>query len=70
MKTKYTLLAFAVIGLASCVAVKPHEMVYLNDEEMKLGNSMNKNFEIYIETIREGSTSAGSNKSSGGCGCN
>jgi hypothetical protein len=70
MKIKLLILAITAMGMASCVAVQPHEMVYINDQEMKLGNSIDKSFEIYIETIREGSTSAGSNKSSGGCGCN
>ncbi len=71
MKNKQLLLLSALLlVLGSCGTVKPYEMVYLNDGEMQMGNSSAKNFENYVQSIREGSSGAGSNKSSGGCGCN
>ncbi len=70
MKNNKLLLASLVLTLFSCRSVKPYEMVYLNDSEMQMGNSSAKNYENYIESIREGATPAGSSKSSGGCGCN
>jgi hypothetical protein len=45
-------------------------MVYVNDPEMKMSGSSGKNFELYIESIREGANPSDGGKSSGGCGCN
>lgn len=70
MNTKLLLFILAIVILSSCASVKPHEMVYLNDSEMQMGNSSEKAFEVYVGSIREGASSAGSGKSSGGCGCN
>jgi len=56
--------------LSSCTTLKSYEMVYVNDPEMQMGGSAGKNFEIYIETIREGDNPSDGNKASGGCGCN
>lgn len=55
--------------LSSCVVVKPYEKVYLNDIDMQL-NGQGKNFENYVQSIREGATPTSGAKSSGGCGCN
>jgi Domain of unknown function (DUF4266) len=68
-KKIYMMLALLSI-LASCKSVKPYDMVYLNDSEMQMGNSSAKNYENYVQSIREGATPSGSIKSSGGCGCN
>jgi hypothetical protein len=71
MKNKKLLPASVILCLlASCKSVKPYEMVYLNDSEMQMGNNSAKNYEDYVESIREGATPSGGNKSSGGCGCN
>ena len=59
-----------MILLNSCVALKPYERIYVNDPLMQLGNNHGRNFQDYVHSIREGSTPAGSTKSSGGCGCN
>ncbi len=45
-------------------------MVYQNDPEMQMGNSSGKSYELYIQSIREGASTSGGSKSSGGCGCN
>ncbi len=45
-------------------------MVYVNDPEMQMGADAGKNFQTYIQSIREGATPAGTSKASGGCGCN
>jgi hypothetical protein len=63
-------MACLLLLLGSCRSVKPYEMVYVNDPEMEMGHSQGKNFENYIESIREGASPAGNTKSSGGCGCN
>jgi hypothetical protein len=70
MRYKNIIAILAIIMFSSCMAVKPYDMVYLNDPEMQPGNSAGKNFENYVHTIREGATPAGGSKSSGGCGCN
>ncbi len=69
MKNKIPLLLITLI-VSSCASLKPYEMVYVNDPEMKMSGSSGKNFELYIESIREGSSPSDAGKSSGGCGCN
>jgi hypothetical protein len=65
-------LVFVLIVLlfSSCKTLKPYERVYVNDPEMELAKSPCKNFEGYVESIREGATPTAGSKSSGGCGCN
>lgn len=61
---------FTALTITSCAAVKPHERIYLNDDDMAQGfdqaNIMSNNFQNY----REGSSGANGGKSGGGCGCN
>lgn len=64
------ILFVGLILLSSCASLKPYEMVYVNDPEMKMSGSSGKNFELYMESIREGASPSDGNKSSGGCGCN
>ena len=54
----------------SCVAVKPYEKVYLNDEDMALGIPRFKKFETTFQLYREGGSGANGGKTGGGCGCN
>ena len=65
---------YILTGLAllfqSCTSLQPYEMIYINDFEMQMNSSSQQNFQLYIQSIREGSITAGSIKSSGGCGCN
>lgn len=71
MKNKLPAIAMlALLFLGSCRSVKPYDMMYLNDSEMQMGASSAKNFENYVQSIREGGSTSGSAKSSGGCGCN
>ncbi len=56
--------------LASCANLKPYEMIYVNDAEMQMGDGAGKQFEQYVQSIREGAMPAASQKASGGCGCN
>lgn len=65
--------ATAILGillLQSCVAVKPYQRAYLNDESMQPGKTQMEKFDENVQTYREGSSGGGSGKSSGGCGCN
>lgn len=59
-----------LLFMQSCVAVKPYQRVYLNDETMQLGKTGIEKFDENVHTYREGSSGGGSGKSSGGCGCN
>jgi hypothetical protein len=67
---KVLLSLFLVLVLSSCKAVKPYERQYVSDPEMQMQNDTGKNFNLYVQSIREGATPAGSAKGSGGCGCN
>jgi len=67
----FTGVAFlGVITLSSCVAVKPYQKVYLNDEDMLLGAGSLANFEQSFQSYREGASGANGGKVGGGCGCN
>lgn len=59
-----------LLFMQSCVAVKPYQRMYLNDETMQLGKTGIEKFDENVHTYREGSSGGGSGKSSGGCGCN
>jgi hypothetical protein len=59
-----------LLFMQSCVAVKPYQRMYLNDESMQLGKTGMEKFDENVHTYREGSSGGGSGKSSGGCGCN
>ena len=63
-----------IIGLclliSACTTILPYERQYISDEEMQLDTDAGKEFNNYVNSIREGATPAGSGKSSGGCGCN
>ena len=54
----------------SCVAVKPYEKGYLNDEEMQLSAKGTERFETNFQVYREAAAGANGGKSGGGCGCN
>lgn len=58
------------MALQSCVSLKPHERIYVNDSEMLFGAETGVSYRNYVYKIREGSTPAGAGKASGGCGCN
>lgn len=68
------LLLLSAIGillfLNGCQAVKPYQRAYLNDRAMEINGKPIRAFEDYFESIREGATFPGGEKTSGGCGCN
>lgn len=67
---KVLIFNITVLQLSSCSSVAPYERVYVNDPEMQMTIDSGKKFTTYVYSIREGATPAGTNKSSGGCGCN
>jgi hypothetical protein len=72
MKHAKKALMFLVLlmGVASCVQVKPYQKAYLNDEDMKLAPSKTEGVESSFQAYREGASGAESGKIGGGCGCN
>ena len=77
IKLNWLMKQFRILGLllliftiSSCKSIQPYELVYLNDSEMELGADNPKNFENYVESIREVGNPTGGSKSNGGCGCN
>jgi hypothetical protein len=64
------LAAMLCLMLTSCMTVKPYQRTYLNDPEMEISVTASQKMERDVQIIREGSTTPGGTKSSGGCGCN
>ncbi len=62
--------ALIVLNLSSCVAVKPYEMVNINDPDMELADRKAKKFHTSFHVYREGASGGNGGKSGGGCGCN
>lgn len=69
-KFLYSAASVVLIGLTSCVNLKPYERIYVNDPEMRMESDAGKNFGYYVYSIREGAVQAGTPKAGGGCGCN
>lgn len=68
---KKMLLFGIIIGISSsCISLKPYERVFVNDPDMQVGVSAEKEFANYVFSIREGGMEAGGHKAGGGCGCN
>jgi hypothetical protein len=68
---KKIILLFAMLmGLGSCVSVKPYQKAYLNDDDMKLAPGKSEGVESSFQAYREGASGAESGKIGGGCGCN
>lgn len=73
MKYRLTLAAFFLVGLtalSSCISVQEYQKIYLNDEDMILGQRKIESFEINFESYREAALGANGGKVGGGCGCN
>ena len=73
MKLLIRLSCFVLLTLvfSSCgEPLKPYERVYVDDPEMQMTTTSCKNFEHYVQSIREGAVSVGGTKGNGGCGCN
>lgn len=67
---KLSLLIIAIFSLSSCVSIQEYQKIYLNDEDMILGQRKIESFEINFESYREGALGANGGKVGGGCGCN
>lgn len=76
MEKKYITIIFAmflyiIMGfMSSCASVKPYQKMFLNQEDMKLGQYKLELFEDSFESYREGASGANGGKTGGGCGCN
>ncbi|WP_372775191.1 DUF4266 domain-containing protein [Mangrovibacterium sp.] len=64
------LIFLILVSLSSCVAVKPYEMVSINDPDMTLTDRNAKKFHTAFQVYREGASGGNGGKSGGGCGCN
>ena len=69
LKTIILLLLFSG-GLSSCISIQEYQKIYLNDEDMILGQRRIESFEINFQAYREGALGANGGKVGGGCGCN
>ena len=58
------------LSMASCVVVKPYEMVNLNDNEMQLKSKGCDRFLTNFQAYREAASGANGGSTGGGCGCN
>ncbi|MBK7173901.1 MAG: DUF4266 domain-containing protein [Bacteroidales bacterium] len=63
------LIGLVLLILSSCVSLKPYERIYVNDPDMQMEADAGQQFGNYIHSIRESGRPAGSQVSSGGCGC-
>lgn len=73
MKKRINLIFITILSISSfssCVAVKPYEMVNINDPDMKLTDRKSKKFHTAFQVYREGASGGNGGKSGGGCGCN
>ena len=67
----YGILVIACGVLTSgCASIKGFEKMYVSDEEMQLREKSIEQFEINVETYREGASGANGGQTGGGCGCN
>ena len=66
--------ALLLIGILlsqyNCTSVKGYQKVYLNDEEMMLGNRKIEIYESNFQSYREGAVGGNNGNSGSGCGCN
>lgn len=67
---RYCPVAFLLIGMVSCTAVKPYQMQFLNQKDMEPNALSIMKLETEAETYREGAAGGGGGKTGGGCGCN
>lgn len=59
-----------ILGFSSCVSVQSYQKMYLNDEDMQLGEKKIESLENSAMMYREGASGANGGKNGGGCGCN
>jgi len=70
----YACILITIIGssflLSNCVPVKGYQKMYLNDEEMELGNRKIEVYESNFQSYREGAVGGNNGNTGSGCGCN
>lgn len=66
---KYLISLSLLLFVASCQSMNELNTLNHKNPNMSFENNQGKDFENYIESIREGSQSTGGGKSSAGCGC-
>lgn len=54
----------------SFVSVAGYQRMYLEDPEMSVGKRPVEQFELDMQSYREGASGVDGSKSGGGCGCN
>ena len=64
------LLIGMLLSQTNCTSVKGYQKVYLNDEEMMLGNRKIEIYESNFQSYREGAVGGNNGNSGSGCGCN
>jgi len=62
-------LSFA-FSFHNCTSVKGYQKMYLNDDEMTLGNRKIEVYESNFQSYREGAVGGTNGNSGSGCGCN
>lgn len=67
---RISLIVFVSSSLSSCISVQEYQKVYINDEDMILGQRRIESFETNFQAYREGPLGANGGKVGGGCGCN
>lgn len=67
---KILLILLISSSLSSCVSVAAWEKMYLNDADMVLSPRKTEQYEINVESYREGAAGINGGKVGGGCGCN
>ena len=67
----FSIMLFGVLlSQSNCTSVKGYQKVYLNDEEMMLGNRKIEIYESNFQSYREGAVGGNNGNSGSGCGCN
>ena len=67
---KISVFIIGTIFLSSCVQLPGYKKIYVNSNEMRIGESDINTFSDTPKTYREGSQGGNDGKSGGGCGCN
>jgi hypothetical protein len=67
---RISIIVFVIGSLSSCISVQEYQKVYINDDDMILGQRKIESFETNFQAYREGPLGANGGKVGGGCGCN
>lgn len=59
-----------ITALSSCVSIPEYKKMYVNSDEMQIGETSIDAFSDIPKSYREGSQGGNGGKSGGGCGCN